>query len=446
MKTEEFDDAIKRKLESINPTFTEKDIDRIHRYTVINRSPFALLRTTRAFWAMMATGMLVTGLVTWKLTSMFVHTPAPTVIVKTRPATTVEQKSNSARIVTKTDTIYVTKYKYINKYPDSYIKTQAVIHKKALATGKQYSDLAIDDNRERNGQLSNYEIVPVKKQNLVASSEPVTDSKSANPEAKKLSNTNGSVTQKQEPTSLVTENKTPVAKNKDSVASEKKEVVKKEIAKKAPIHNYADEHKLPETEKPVNVNFMVGVGGETTLANAQSGLGIFTKLLFNNTVSMNTGIKLMNVNQQYYATNQDFKNKYGVDFSRLYAPGCTVKDINFTYSLLQLPLAIEYNVPVSHNFSLSASLGTNIDLSCTNSLAYQYSNVYAHDDFISTTLTKNYPTIAFNDMVGSIGVIYQIRHFDIQFSPFINRLNGKVWYQGKDQTFYGANLKVFYCF
>jgi len=447
MKTEEFDDAIKRKLESINPTFSEKDIERVHKYTVANRSPFSFLGSSRAFWTLMATGMLVTGLVTWKLTSMFVHTPATTVIVKTQPAPLVDQKSNPARIITKTDTIYVNKY--INKYHDSYIKPQAVIDKKALATGKQYAELPIDDNREANGQLSTNEVVAAKKQNSISPIEPVADSKTVNPEAGKQTNNSSNDVKNQDPTTIVHSNSTTVLKNKDTVATpEKKEVVKNEIVKKAPVHNYADEHKLPDPDHRVNMNFMIGAGGEMTLANTQTGAGIFAKLLFNNTFSINTGLKLMSVNHQYYETDKDFQTKNGYPFTWAYAPDlgpwCTVKEISFTYSLWQLPLSLEYDLPIGHNFSISASVGTDIDLSCSNSLSFNYNEGYG--GWINSTTSKTYPTIVFNDLVGSIGIIKQVRHFDFQLSPFINKLNEKVWYEGKNQVFYGANLKVFYCF
>src|SRR5580700_10455797 len=115
MKTEEFDDAIKRKLESINPAFNENDIERVHKYTVANRSPFSILGSSRAFWTLMATGMLVTALVTWKITSNYVQNK--TALVKIQPAQVVTEPKQDVKIITKTDTVYIrenTKDKYVS--------------------------------------------------------------------------------------------------------------------------------------------------------------------------------------------------------------------------------------------------------------------------------------------------------------------------------------------
>jgi len=454
MKTEEFDDVIKRKLESINPTFSEKDVDRVHKYSVINRSPFALLGSSRTFWTLMATGMLITGLVTWKLTSMFVHEQNPVPFVQSQAVAPYEQKTKPTQIVTKTDTVYITKYKYINKYPDSYPLSQNSITKNRSNTGKQYAQLPVSENNITTKQLPKNETITEINEKTGTAVETSTNTKSPGAAEEKQSNNSNNITETLVTNAPQNSKNTLEVKKSDTASvtekTEKKEPLKKEIIKKQPVHNYADEHKIAAEDKPVNVNFMIGAGGETTLGNSQSGAGIFGKLLLNDRFSVNVGLKLMSVNHQFYATDEDFEKKNGYDFKWIYAPdlmwqqNCEVKNINFTYSLLQLPLALEYDLPVGHNFSLSASIGTNIDLSCTNSLSYDYSEGYT--GYINSTKSKSYPTIVFNDLVSSVGLIYQIRHFDIQFSPFINKLNEKVWYEGKNQAFYGANLKVFYSF
>src|ERR1017187_6794671 len=73
MKTEDFDEAIKRKLESIDPVIKVKDIESVHQYVAMHRSAFPFLRSPRFFWGLLGTGMVVTALVTWKLTTVADH-------------------------------------------------------------------------------------------------------------------------------------------------------------------------------------------------------------------------------------------------------------------------------------------------------------------------------------------------------------------------------------
>ncbi len=459
MKTEEFDDAIKRKLESINPAFTEKDIDRVHKYTVANRSPFALLGTTRAFWTLMATGMLVTGLITWKLTSMFVHDQHPAPIVQTRAVAPYRQDTKPTQIVAKTDTIYITKYKYINKYPDSYIPSQTYLNKKESAKEKEkiYAQLPVSENNIITRQLQNNEPVTEKAQKSDTPVKTSLGTRSPGVVEPKQSDNNTNIAETQKATNAVPDPKnTLVVKKSDTTAiAEKKEPLKKEI-KKTPVHDYADEHKIASDEKPLNLNFMIGAGAETTLGNPQSGGGIFAKLFFNNKFSINAGLKLMNVNHQYYENDADFISANGHPFEWTYAqyliqPWNNPKftDIDFTYTLWQVPISFEYYFPITHAFSISASFGTDLDISCSNKLSYSYSyedHYGAMTNPINVSKINNYAPVPINNAVGSVGFIYQFHHLVLQLSPYVTKQDVNVWYKGKTEWYEGASFKVFYSF
>jgi len=70
MKTEEFDDAIKRKVEGVNHKFTENDVERVHKFVTANRGPLWLRGSFRKLFIYSATGLLLTGIITWQLTKM----------------------------------------------------------------------------------------------------------------------------------------------------------------------------------------------------------------------------------------------------------------------------------------------------------------------------------------------------------------------------------------
>ena len=70
MKTENFDDAIRRKVESINHQFTEKDIERVHNYVNANKGPLWLRGPFRRLLVYSFTGLVLTGIITWQLTKI----------------------------------------------------------------------------------------------------------------------------------------------------------------------------------------------------------------------------------------------------------------------------------------------------------------------------------------------------------------------------------------
>src|SRR6185437_13189143 len=268
MKTEEFDDAVKRKLESINPAIDEMEIERVHAYTMSNRSPFSMLGTNRAFWALMATGMLATGLLTWKLTSMNNSIQKTASIIPAQTAPAQSEANKSPKIIIKTDTVYLTKY--VNKSQGLYEKpkgfinkitrdksskfTQAKVsetkpaHKQASKsfiseiTGNgshKFAQANVSETSPTDKQLSNAEIFSKENSNSGKQDDAKVNSESPSP----LINKEGDNDAVGKPQPASATKSAAVAKTNDG-AAEKKEPAKN-VSKKLPVHNYSDEHKNP---------------------------------------------------------------------------------------------------------------------------------------------------------------------------------------------------------
>ena len=451
MKTEDFDDAIKRKLESINPVFNEKDIERVHQYTIRNRGPLSVLRSSRFLWSVMGAGMLITGLVTWKLTSMYEkhnQVVQQVAVQKTIPEIT---KTEAPKGTAKADTVYLTKY--VNKYPMSYSakkgqksKVLAAIHSNPGADarpGDTYkiagthlappSDIVLKDNNQNNNNSKG----------LIA-----TTSANTKTETQNISSNNSA-------SGSVKQNETASASNetaikKAEVPEEKKEATTASI-KKAPIHNYSEEHKKTNVSKPVlNLNVMAGIGGE--MATTQYGGGIYLKLIANNRLSINAGIKELNINHQYFGEDETYQQNTGYDFKWKYAPdlspNCDVTQIRFDYAIWQIPISLEYDFQLKNNWAITFSAGTDLDVSCTQSLEYVATENYGPYDAQpqAHNQVNNYKPVFFNNIVGSVGVLYQWHHLGVQLSPFASRQVAAAWYKGNSNMFYGGNLKLYYCF
>ncbi len=471
MKTEDFDDAIKRKLESINPTFNEADIERVHQYSIKNRGPFSMLRTSRFIWPVMGAGMLLTAILTWKITTMYEQRQPVVQQIVNQNTTPVlpkitETKTADLKTITKTDSTSPSKTENSNPVPDKYPSYKAYTQNSKIAStsktnkqhapasaGKVYasSQTAIDPKMSHNNNSPLSHISTDQPDML--NNKPVENKSGKNNVSGKLSSDNKSDNTVDNKSNNITDNKIVKANDTLTVAAknpeEKKDEPTTDITKKAPVHNYSDEHTKPGSSKPsLKISGMFGLGCEYALT--QTGAGAFVKILANNQFSLNAGFKVMSVNHRYYAGDDQFQQATGYDFKWTYArelsPNCEISNINFTYSLMQIPLAIEYYYPLKKNWTLSASVGTDLDISCASTLKYTATETYASDGPKPYDQTYDYSTILFNNLDIALGVSKQFGPIAIEASPFTSFQIDKAWYKGNSNLFYGGNVKVFYCF
>ena len=66
MKIENFDDALKRKLEDINTSYEEGDIQRVHDYVTRNRT-LGRVRNSKRNWVLVGSSVIIAGLITWNI-------------------------------------------------------------------------------------------------------------------------------------------------------------------------------------------------------------------------------------------------------------------------------------------------------------------------------------------------------------------------------------------
>jgi len=453
MKTEDFDDAIKRKLESINPVFNEQDIERVHQYTIRNRGPLSILRSGRFLWSVIGAGMLVTGLLTWKFTSLYDRNAHIVQQAVVQPANQDVRKQAAPKIITKTDTVYLTKY--VNKYPMSY---SAKKQQKQVVLASNITKSNSDPGSKNNYRTAGSYLTPhddILKSNSANNTTnggltpALSNSNTQNTSSKNNINDATSGNQKNNDAALNSPEpkpaETPADKNDPSAAS----------AKKAPIHNYSEEHKKTKAaNRNLNLTVMAGAGGE--IANTQMGGGVYAKIMTQdrisfNRVSLNLGVKLLSVNYMKYDNDWEYEQATGYDFKWAYArdlsPNCEISNISFTHALWQIPLSVEYDLRLKNDWFISGSIGTDLDIACIGGLEFTSTEGYGSDITQQPhDQTINYSTVLFNNAVGSLGFIKQWRQVSVQLSGFTSQQLVSAVYKGSNSRFYGCDMKLFYSF
>jgi ABC-type enterochelin transport system permease subunit len=66
MKIENFDDALKRKLENVNTSYEESDIQRVHDYVTRNHT-LGRVRNPKRSWILAGSSMIIAGLIMWNV-------------------------------------------------------------------------------------------------------------------------------------------------------------------------------------------------------------------------------------------------------------------------------------------------------------------------------------------------------------------------------------------
>ena len=106
MKTEEFDDALRQKIESINPLYEEGDIDKVHNYVTKNRSMYSNNRLRYLIGTSLA-GLVIAGLLLWNISQWNEHKD---LIQKVETLQKNLAQSESKPALIKTDTVIIKEY------------------------------------------------------------------------------------------------------------------------------------------------------------------------------------------------------------------------------------------------------------------------------------------------------------------------------------------------
>lgn len=135
-------------------------------------------------------------------------------------------------------------------------------------------------------------------------------------------------------------------------------------------------------------------------------------------LSLSLGIQINNKPEKEYKGTRDFNLKTGRDFMLTYGSQLNSKeDVDEIYiktTILELPLKINYYVPLKQNWDLMFNYGTHLDIKNYQSLNVEY-NIQG-EEIYQKLQTKSSKEI-FHNMTLGMGLQYRRNRYVFQFNP-----------------------------
>lgn len=441
MKTDNFDDAIRRKVESIHELYGEDDISRVHSYVIKKRA--LAFKPYGTIGLLSLLGLLIAGLLSWSIVQ-FNENKALRHTVDVLQKNLALETINIAMV--KTDTVYITgesgkakSNKYV-KEKHTVIEIENVSKQNVYPlltstfVNKQNTHIAQDELKTNQGDSPKtwqWERTSNGKENTILESTSaelttVMDQRDSFGIVDVLKK-NDSVTNPIDMKNLV-----------KSIASSEEEIL-------ADTLSTEKKHNIFSSLSFKNSTYQVGLMAE--MANGQMGYGVMGGINFNKHWSFSGGIKMLHIDDDKFRDAEDFHRRKGRNFGDTYAPDVPdtsfISGIETRYSLIQIPVSLAYHFLLRNDFALTFAFGTDIDLYAVRHIGYQQRGFF--DPHEQKHFETQLPTVAFNNATVSVGIQKQWKHFVIQASPFVSPQFMHVPYKRED-LYYGLRISTLYGF
>lgn len=505
MKTDKFDEAFRRKVESFHPPFSEDEIDRVQGY-VNQYIPLSLWQRFGHIFTYSVGTLLILTLLT---TTIFQANENKSLLnkiselnnqLKQQPRQTVVNGKSLPIVVEKIDTVYVVKHIKHKITIDDYeedIVTQPRLNSIEEASPENEigisGNMVIASNNKTEKSISNLNKVGIVKENFRKSNNQ--NRINANNNGTNANKQSGFITQQNGYLNIMSgsnsNNQTASGENAD-----KKRKYTSQITVNQPINNIQNSTNQPtlkevssniimlkdlksrgynplglsaaisfadrqlKTESVINssskksgfrmpqiilppLKYRVGLG--SNLDNSQIGTCILTEVLFSKRWSVTTGINISFLGFENFGDEDDFKRKTEKDFRKqhdLDLPlSSPIKDIEAHQVLFRIPLYLNYRLPLRKDFTVLLSTGTDFDVYLRQITSY------SHHDYIKENqqegLTESIKVIPFNNWMLSTGIEKRWKRFSVQLSPYVSYQLKPLPYRNNDWMF-GLKLNGFY--
>lgn len=191
---------------------------------------------------------------------------------------------------------------------------------------------------------------------------------------------------------------------------------------KAPLEKPMEASILPVSEKKSfhwpKLDARFGVSSSISLAG-DFNLGPVIELFLRPNLGFTMGIAINKYPTIEYISDKQFNFYTGQSFVELYRSKIPEKydaltEISINTSILELPLYLNYYVPIKRNFDLKFTFGTHIDLKLYQNIRFETYNkgeeVYTE---FNTLASKN----SWHNMILGVGLQYKFKNLAFQLSP-----------------------------
>lgn len=467
MSIDKYNDAIKRKLESIEPKFEEKDWDEMKSFMALNVPQGSLWNRYGRFFLYSTGAILLLSSLFFNLKQNYANKS----LLKTNELLLQKIDTKQAiktQIVYQTDTVYLTKYitkwhtidnaivqsgldknlKNIDNQP--FMSKNEVFDKETKAvlpnlikekqTYQNTLNIKKLDVEDKNNSSNDVEIIQpfrqARNETINQILEPINVSEN---------------TLRIEKHELVSDNKTQNLNELNSIPFNQnaylwtKQDSKINFITKMPIDALAQRKhitiKLPSISL-ANLKYRVGVSLD--VGNEQIGGSLLSDVLLRKHWSMNTGLRFLNITGKGYYTAEQYLFDTKQDFRQLYAPfvpaNYDIINLDFQNYLLQIPIGITYRYPFRNDFTLLFSATTDLDLFVRQYINFDYKedNSKFEQGTYKSTLSKS----LLNNLEFSAGIEKKYNRMIFQVHPYISAQLRETAYK-KEEFVFGAKMRFF---
>jgi Tfp pilus assembly protein PilE len=502
MKTDNFDEAFRRKVESFHPPFRDDEIDRIQGY-VNKHIPLSFWQRFGHTFTYTLGSIVIVSLLS---TIIYQAYENKTLLSKISDLTNkLEQKQVAIAtkdtpkniVIEKIDTVFVTKYipkqasdndnivgnnsgeqiAHLNQSAEPIFGAVANENQKTIrqseTTKPVISDKTIEDLPELKSEESDVKksVNPIEQTNIIAKQKQEGRDKAS--DKKKLTNVSSESVandSRQQPMSL--SNETP---NGASIISERPLIISSVFPVKSLIVNELNRkpytindwrnindlsnrkfyvpnfpiqtkgHKsfrFPSITMPT-LKYRVGLG--LNAGYGQLGPSLLTDILFAKRWSLTSGINMSLLGFERFGDEDDFKRKTDKDFRNEHPSnlpiGGSIEDIEEHQLLFRVPIYLNYRYPLRKDYTLLLTTGTDLDIHLKQFTSYSHYDFFVDEEYKG--IEEKIPVVPFNNWMFSVGAEKRWSRFAIQFSPYFNYQFKRLSYRNDNFTF-GFKLNGFY--
>jgi hypothetical protein len=170
--------------------------------------------------------------------------------------------------------------------------------------------------------------------------------------------------------------------------------------------------KFPKINARFGLSSSIGTEGDINL-------GPVVELFLNPNLSFSTGLGINKYRKLEYGSSKQFNLNTGQDFLDLYSSKIPknydlLSEININTSILELPLILNYYVPIKRNFDLKFSFGTHIDMELYQNIQFE---TYQNGEEIYTEFNTLAAKNSWHNMILGVGGQYRHKNIVFQVSP-----------------------------
>lgn len=168
-------------------------------------------------------------------------------------------------------------------------------------------------------------------------------------------------------------------------------------------------------------NARPGVESDYMGGNNAFSFGPLVEIFLKNRFSLSTGVSIANSSAMSFPVAKDFNKDTGKNFEESYQPnkppnpGTGIRDITIETSRVRMPLYMSYYVPLTYRFDFLISTGTRLDLKVSENVTF------VNDGFKDNpyqNMENRYKPKIFNNLYYGMGIQYKYGRINGQVAPY----------------------------